>query len=101
MATAASSTSINVTWSIPSVLNGNIVGYTVTFYETNMGSSINTTRMVNAGTFNFQLLNLAIFTNYTVFVQASTVALSSPSNSVEVETLQDGETLNIQCSYCA
>ena len=92
MATAASSTSINVTWSAPSVLNGIIVGYTVTFYETNVRSS---TRMVNSGTFNFQLLNLAIFTNYTVFVQASTVALSSPSNSVEVETLQDGETVNI------
>ena len=101
MATAASSTSINVTWSVPSVANGIIVGYTVTFYESNMGSSINSIRMVNADTFNLLLLNLSIFTNYTVFVQASTVALSSPSISVEVETLPDGETVNIQRSYCA
>lgn len=92
MATASSSTSINVTWSAPSISNGNITSYTVTFYETNIGSSSsNFIRTVTADTFSLHLLNLAIFTSYTISVQASTVAPSSPSTLVTVETLQDGE----------
>ena len=72
--------------------NGIIIFYNVTYYPTNLGESRSvTTRVVNRT--NTELLELLKFTNYTVFVQATTVALSEQSLSVTETTFEDGKIL--------
>lgn len=75
------------------MLNGNIRYYNVTFYSADGGLSENVTQQVN--TTSTQLFDLQAFTNYTVFVQAFTVALSPPSDSVTEQTFEDGNTVLI------
>ena len=91
MATVTSSTTINVTWSEPSVFNGIIRHYVITFYETSKGTSSNITQQVNPNLSSVQLSSLTIYTNYTIFVQAVTVARSQPSNSITIQTDEDGK----------
>ena len=106
IAMATSSTSINVTWTESEMLNGNIRYYNVTFFSTDDGISENITQQVNSP--NIQLFDLEAFTNYTMFVQAFTVALSPQSGSVTEQTFEDGNMIVgfliiinfIQCFLC-
>lgn len=88
MATAISSTSVNVTWTEPSMPNGIIRGYMITYdrFDEEMlqlnVSTVPTTAL---------LTDLDIFTNYTIFVQAFTIVLGERSNLVTVQTNEDGK----------
>ena len=91
IATASSSTSITVTWAAPSMPNGVIRRYTVTYYRSGVG--ISDARRVDVTTSTrAELSGLSIFTNYTISVQAFTVSLGG-SSSVTRRTNEDGESL--------
>ena len=90
MAMSSSSTSINVTWTKPSMPNGLIRRYIVTYYRTDSGLS--DMQEVNiTSTTTTQLSGLDIFTNYTIFVEAVTVARGSMSEMVIEMTNEDGK----------
>ena len=92
MATAVSFNSITVTWSEPSMPNGEIRRYNFTYYETNDGSSNNITLEVNDVLGRTQqLMGLDPFTNYTIIVHAFTGAgIGQPSDPFTVQTNETG-----------
>ena len=92
MATAVSCNTITVTWSEPSMPNGKIRRYSITYYETDDGSSNNITLEVNdAFGRTGQLTGLDPFANYTIIVHAFTGAgIGQPSDPVIVQTIETG-----------
>ena len=103
MATAISFNSITVTWSEPSIPNGDIRRYNITYYETNDESSNNITLEVSdvLGRTG-QLTGLDPFTNYTIIVHAFTGAgIGQPSDPLIVQTSETGMCgINNYCIYC-
>ena len=91
MATAASSTTVNVTWTVPDMPNGNIRYYLVSYYRTELGSTDTQILNTSSPDTDAQLSDLEIFTPYTVFVQAFTVALGERSDLATVVTDEDGK----------
>ena len=92
---ATSSTTIQVEWMEPDILNGRINSYRISYYETTAGFSSSQTETTPGGTTAFELSGLSVFTNYSVFVQAMTVLLGPPSETLTAVTQEDGEcTLN-------
>ena len=92
MATAISFNTITVTWSEPSMPNGEIRRYNITYYKTNDGSSNNITLEVSdiSGR-SQQLTDLDPFTNYTIIVHAFAGAgIGQPSDPVTVQTNETG-----------
>ena len=92
MATAVSFNSITVTWSEPSMPNGEIRRYNITYYETNDESSNSITLEVSdVFRRTQQLRNLDPFTSYTIIVYAFTGAgIGQPSDPVTVQTNETG-----------
>ena len=89
MATASSSTSITVAWTEPSMPNGIIRHYIVTHYRSVIGMSDAQQVTITSGT-TAELTDLDVFTNYTIFVQAVTVAAGEMGGPVTVITSEDG-----------
>ena len=92
MATAVSFNTITVTWSEPSMPNGEIGRYNITYYETNDGSSDNITLEVSdVSGRTQQLTDLDPFTNYTIIIHAFTGAgIGQPSDPLIVQTNETG-----------
>ena len=89
MAEASSSTSITVTWTEPSMPNGVIRRYNVTYFRTANGMS--DMQQVSVTTTTAELSGLDIFTSYTIFVEAFTVAVGAASDTVTEVTNEDGK----------
>ena len=70
--------------------NGVIRRYIVTYYRTEIGVSDTQQVNVTSGT-TTELLGLDIFTSYTIFVEAFTVAIGAMSDSVTEVTNEDGQ----------
>ena len=87
MAEAASSTSVNVTWSPPSMPNGIITRYQVTYTRNDVMNAANTSGPATM----IQLSGLEKFTNYTIAVRGFTDALGEESDPVSVRTNEDGK----------
>ena len=93
MTEAASSTSVNVTWSPPSMPNGIIRRYQVTYTRNDvMDAAIQMTNTSGPDTM-IQLSGLERFANYAITVQGFTVALGDTSDPVSVRTNEDGESI--------
>ena len=91
VAEAASSTSVDVTWSPPSMLNGIIRRYQVTYTRNGvMDAAIQMTDTSGPATM-IQLSGLERFANYNITVQGFTVALGEASDPVPVRTNEDGK----------
>ena len=91
VAVNSSSTSITVSWTAPSMPNGMIRGYTVTYYRSEVGMSDMAQEDVTSDITSIELSGLEIFTNYTIFVEAfTTVGVGAPSDVVTVVTSEDG-----------
>lgn len=93
----ASSTSISVSWSPPSIRRGTITSYTITYYITGDGPSSSAIVVEDDGSATSTVIeDLMKYTNYTVFVQASTsVGIGDSSDMVTVFTDEDGERCNL------
>ena len=91
VAEAASSTSVNVTWSPPSMPNGIIRRYQVTYTRNDvMDATIQMTDTSGPATL-IQLSGLERFADYTITVRGFTVALGEESDAVTVRTNEDGK----------
>ena len=91
-AVATSSTSVTVTWTEPSMPNGLIRRYIITYYRTDSGlTDSQEVNITSNDTTTAVLSGLDIFTNYTIFVEAVTVATGDMSERVTVMTDEDGE----------
>ena len=91
VAEAASSTSVNVTWSPPSMPNGIIRHYQVTYTRNDvMDAAIQMTGTSGPATM-IQLSGLERFANYTITVRGFTVALGDASGQVTIMTNEDGK----------
>ena len=88
MAMASSSTAIDVTWTEPSMPNGVIRRYQVTYTRNDVMDA--TPETVDETSTAVQLTGLEKFTNYTIFVQGFTVELGEQSDSVTARTDEDG-----------
>ena len=101
MATAVSFNSITVTWSEPSMPNGEIRRYNITYYETNDESSNSITLEVSDVLGRTQqLMDLDPFTNYTIIIHAFTGAgIGQPSDPVTVQTDETGINHSLQLVY--
>ena len=90
MAEAASSTSVNVTWSPPSMPNGIITHYQVTYTRNDvMDAAIQITNTSGPVT-KIQLSGLERLANYTITVRGFTVYLGEASDPVTVRTNEEG-----------
>ena len=89
-AEASSSTSVTVNWTEPATANGIIRHYNVTYYRTDVGISDAQQVTVTSDT-TTELSDLEIFTSYSIFVEAVTVAVGAASNTVTVRTSEDGK----------
>ena len=98
IAMASSSTAIDVTWTEPSMPNGVIRRYQVTYTRNDVMDDNLVT--VNETTTSVQLTNLEKFANYTIFVQGFTVELGNQSDSVTARTEEDGKPFYRMCNYC-
>ena len=95
VAEAASSTSFNVTWSPPSMPNGIITHYQVTYTRNDaMDAAIQMMDTSGPATM-IQLSGLERFANYTITVQGFTVDLGDASDPVTVRTNEDGEQIRL------
>ena len=95
MAAAASSTSISVQWDPPLIFNGIIRNYEITYYRTSVGISDSQTYNTMEGVaMATNVTGLEIYTNYTLFVRARTVALGNESETVTVVTEEDRKFVN-------
>ena len=91
VAEAASSTSVNVTWSPPSMPNGIITRYQVTYTRNDvMDAAIQMTDTSGPATM-IQLSGLERFGNYSITVRGFTDALGEASDPVSVRTNEDGK----------
>ena len=93
MAVNSSSMSITVSWTAPSMPNGMIRGYTVTYSE--IGMSDMTQRNVTSDTTTTELSGLEIYQEYAIFVQAITIVIGERSNSVTVRTSESSKSIFI------
>ena len=92
LVSATSSTTIQVE---PDTLNGRISSYLISYYETTAGISSTQTETTLGDTTAIELSGLSVFTNHSVFVQAITVLLGPPSETLTAVTQEDSEyTLN-------
>ena len=87
-AMASSSTAIDVTWTEPSMPNGVIRHYQVTYTRNDVMDAA--TQTINETSTAVQLTDLEKFANYTIFVQGFTVELGEQSDSVTARTDEDG-----------
>ena len=87
-ARAVSSTSINVTWSEPSMLNGIVHHYNVRYYRTDIGRS--DLSVISISGLYAALQNLSIYTRYTIVVEGVTVAVGNGSDPIIIRTQEDG-----------
>ncbi|XP_064396510.1 phosphatidylinositol phosphatase PTPRQ-like isoform X2 [Halichondria panicea] len=94
---ATSPTTIQVEWAEPSVSNGIITTYLVTYIVTDADESTIQTITTNDIITSLELTNLTVFTNYSVFVRAATTLVGPPSETVTVVTQEDvpGSPLNL------
>ncbi len=77
-------------WAEPSVSNGIITTYLVTYIVTDADESTIQTITTNDIITSLELTNLTVFTNYSVFVRAATTLVGPPSETVTVVTQEDG-----------
>ena len=90
MATPTSSSSANVSWSAPETPNGVVRLYRVGYYRTEEGLGDTEAQQVNTTSTNAELSGLNFYTNYTIVVQAFTVAFGPTSDAITVLTGEDG-----------
>ena len=87
-----SSTSIEVEWSPPDTPQGIITSYSVTYYITSDGEGSSEPVMTDGNTINQSIQGLMKFTEYSVYVEASTsVGVGDRSEVATVVTDEDGE----------
>ena len=91
MAEAASSTSVNVTWSPPSMPNGIIRRYQVTYTRNDVMDAAMQMMNTSGPATKIQLSGLERFANYNITVRGFTVALGEASDTATVRTNEDGE----------
>ena len=86
-----SNSSIEVTWSTPSLveLNGNLANYTVR-YRVSSSSDVYETRDAAAGTNTFIITGLQIYTNYSVSVRAASQAGPGAYSSDSIQQTDQG-----------
>ena len=92
VATNTSSTSIMVDWSPPAIPRGIITSYFITYYVTSAGENSSRTEVIVTDATNGTVDGLMKFTQYSLYVQASTVAgIGDRSETVTVFTDEDSE----------
>ena len=89
MAQSTSSTSINVTWTEPSMLHGIIRHYNVSYYRRDVGLS--DVQQVTVNSTTAVLFGLDPYTEYDIYVEAATVDVGDQSSIVTVRTNEDGK----------
>ena len=95
VATNTSSTSIMVVWSPPAIPRGIITSYTITYYVTSAGENNSSTEETDTDATNGAVDGLMKFTQYSLYVQASTVAgIGDRSETVTVTTDEDSESIH-------
>lgn len=72
------------------MFNGIVIFYRVS-YQPSDGSSGTETERVDGQTTMIEIMGLSTFTTYSVSVQAETVEIGDPSNTVNVTTDEDSE----------
>ena len=99
VAEAASPTSVNVTWSPPSMPNGIIRHYQVTYTRNDVMDAALQMTNTSGPAIVIQLSGLERFANYTITVRGFTVALGEASAPVSVRTNEDGESNTLSSYY--
>ena len=100
MAEVTSSTSVDVTWNPPSMLNGIITHYEVNYTRNDViDAALQMTNTPGAATM-VQLSDLDIFANYTITVRGFTVALGDASSPVTVTTNEGGKCSGVWLNWC-
>lgn len=89
MAANISSTAISVQWITPASPRGTIDFYFITYYETELGEEDSRNVSVDGDVTSVDISGLSEYTNYSVYVQAETVALGDRSETVTVFTDED------------
>lgn len=92
---AISSTTLLVAWIEPTITNGNIEGYLVSYSTGTEQPSIET---VIGNVLTTNLTGLTPDTTYDVFVRAMTTFIGPPSQTISNRTLEDG-TSDVVCMY--
>ena len=91
-----SSTSIIVSWSPPATPRGVIISYTITYYLTSTGGSTLDSAETTTDATSREVTGLVKFREYSVYVQASTVAgIGDRSDTVNVFTDEDSESTHL------
>ena len=81
-----------VVWSPPAIPRGLITSYTITYYVTSAGENSSSTEVTDTDATNGAVDGLMKFTQYSLYVQASTVAgIGDRSETVTVFTDEDSE----------
>ena len=85
---ATSSTSINVSWKEPSLLNGVISEYWIYFGQ--QKDDLNQTTVEGSGR-SWELIALRPFTTYYIKVRAKTIELGNASSLLNATTFEDSK----------
>ena len=90
-----SSTSLRIEWNPPANPNGIIRGYLITYYKTasvgNNNSPAVMTQDVVGNVISFELMDLEIYTTYSISIQGRTILLGEASTIVNATTEEDGK----------
>ena len=89
MAVELTSTTVNVSWNVPTIPNGIILSYAVYYSAESNESSLQIDSITNQATYFVELSNLTEFTTYFIRVTASTRIGEGPSANVTVVTDPD------------
>ena len=82
-----------MTWAEPSMPNGIIRHYDITYFRSTIGIS-DVQQVVVISDTTAELFDLDIFTNYSIFVEAFTVSIGLRSDIATVMTNEDGKLVN-------
>jgi hypothetical protein len=81
--------SIFLIWQPPSIPNGEITHYTITTLPSTPSQPLS----LNGSLGSYEIQGLMAFTNYTIFLSASTSAGEGPADTTQEQTLEDGKRL--------
>jgi len=83
--------------------NGVVRLYQVGYYRTEEGDVDPEAQQVNTTSTNIELSGLNFYTNYTIFVQAFTIAFGPTSDAITILTDEDGKCSlmcdTVKCQY--
>lgn len=91
----SSNMSITVSWTVPSMPNGVIRGYIVSYFISDLGIRNMSQQNVTADKTTTEIVGLGAFTNYTVFVEGFTVVVGARSDAITVVTNEGGKIMLI------